>query len=567
MTLGKHLSTSLANRKPPTSCPTTARLSRSKPFVVSHVIVGAFNQRAAVVRNVVRVRDWFASGALVFATIAGSHCAVATAPIRKKPAATWSVSAESASTLQHAAAFGGRSCVACSDRFSISRINVAKFQLPEIIQDLLYAEDHRLLDDAVGRAAKRAFRLGVADSFVLALIQDPVRKHKIAQAFAGPFRLPQLSEGSLILGIDLQENPVVIPVQYLNGHTLTIGGTGCGKTTRSLFLVLQVAPHMRGVWLFDLRKREYAILQPYLARLGIELLVVAARQLKINPMQVPAGVTVWDWAPRVADMLEFVLSLPSGASRLISKHIQRLYLKTGVESGSRAFPTLFDLREAVAADKEAFHSSRKAFIEALDPILMSLHSVLCYRFGWTTADLAKHRIVFEFGGVGEREKSLLLNTLVLSEFTSRIAQGISNQKLNLGIFLDEAGRMVSASGTSSGVADLIGLIRGTGIGLDLSAQSTDVAHAILSNTANKFLGRCGSAADYDSISAAMGLPVEQRRFLSTNLVPGLFVGQVGEGNWRHPFLFRVPQMRFDAGARATVSTDLGNLKLLESIPV
>ena len=103
---------------------------------------------------------------------------------------------------------------------------------------------------------------------------------------------------------------------------------------------------------------------------------------------------------------------------------------------------------------------------------------------------------------------------------------------------------MSSSGTGDGFSDLIGLVRGTGIGLDLSIQSADIAPSVLSNTATKFTGRCGSAADYDAISSAIGLTVEQRRYLSHTLVPGLFVGQVGEGRWRHPFLFRVPAVDF-----------------------
>ena len=69
--------------------------------------------------------------------------------------------------------------------------------------------------------------------------------------------------------------------------------------------------------------------------------------------------------------------------------------------------------------------------------------------------MAKHRILFELDGVGEVEKDLLLTSLLLSEFTSRVAQGVSNQKMNLWICCDEAARLVSASNAADDIADSV----------------------------------------------------------------------------------------------------------------
>ena len=77
-------------------------------------------------------------------------------------------------------------------------------QLPEHIRDLLYAEDHGLLDDQLGCAVRRTFLLGIADSFTRGVHRD-----KIRQAFAGPFRIPKLSQGDFIIGfaVHAQEPP------------------------------------------------------------------------------------------------------------------------------------------------------------------------------------------------------------------------------------------------------------------------------------------------------------------------------------------------------------------------
>ena len=97
--------------------------------------------------------------------------------------------------------------------------------------------------------------------------------------------------------------PRLIPIQYLNAHTLTVANTGAGKTIRGKFYALQIAPQVRGLWLLDLRKQEFRVLRPYLARVGVDLVVFDARDLRINPLQVPLGVAPADWTSRVSNMM------------------------------------------------------------------------------------------------------------------------------------------------------------------------------------------------------------------------------------------------------------------------
>jgi hypothetical protein len=136
--------------------------------------------------------------------------------------------------------------------------------------------------------------------------------------------------------------------------------------------------------------------------------------------------------------------------------------------------------------------------------------------------------------------------------------------MDLWISLDEAARLVSTANPNGGIADLLGLIRGTGIGLDLSVQSGDIAPSILSNTATKCVGRCGSAADYDLIAGAMGLTAEQRLWMRHNLGPGVFVCQLGEGPWRHPFVCRLPPMSLSR--TSDTRSYLGDLVNLPVVP-
>ena len=90
-------------------------------------------------------------------------------------------------------------------------------EIPKLINDFIYARDHRLLKNEIGQAVVQLMQHGIVDDLVRSLIQNPVRKHKIAQAFVGPYEQPILTHGDLFLGIDRREQPIRFPSKYLNG--------------------------------------------------------------------------------------------------------------------------------------------------------------------------------------------------------------------------------------------------------------------------------------------------------------------------------------------------------------
>ena len=99
------------------------------------------------------------------------------------------------------------------------------------------------------------------------------------------------------------------------------------------------------MWLFDLRKREFGLLKPYLARIGVNLVILPARQLRLNPLQVPEFCDPRDYAPNLADTFVRILKLPPGAAKLVHQTLLHLYQKFGVLEGARSYPTLLDLRD------------------------------------------------------------------------------------------------------------------------------------------------------------------------------------------------------------------------------
>ena len=431
---------------------------------------------------------------------------------------------------------------------------MARDELPPWVMDRLYANEHGLLRDRLGSAVRRVLDARIDDPFCRDELRSRVAKHKIAQAFAGPLVTPFGLSGEVTLGVDARGRPVRVPVSMFNAHVCTLGGSGSGKTNRARVWAIAIAAYVTGMWLLDIRKSEFPMLIVFLRWIGVTLEVVHGRDLRFNPLQVPVGVEPISWSSLLADILVHALGLPQRASKLLHTTLINLYREWGVHravpqpDASVRYPTLFDLRRAIALQREAHPQARAAVIDALDPVLLSLGTdVLGYSFGWTTWDLARRHLVFDLSGLARADQDLLLSSLLLSEFASRVARGYSNHRMDLLILLDEAQRLFSASRPSPIAGELLGLVRGGGVGLDVSLQSAyDLHPSLLSNSAMKCLGRCGSATDYDVLGAAMGLTREQRVWAAQHLQPGEFVVQLGEGPERRPFLLRVPLLRVNA---------------------
>ncbi len=417
-------------------------------------------------------------------------------------------------------------------------------KLSDQIDYLNYAEEFDLLNDRPGRISKRNILLGEAGSFEYELLVKRVHGHQKQFSLGPPFHTPANTKGSLALGRAMNRTWLRCSPMLLNEHSLTLGSSGAGKTTRLCFIILQILTlsTLMGAWLFDFRKNGFAILKPILALFGVDLTVVRARQMRLNPLQVPRNTDPRTFASLLADALVRILRLPLGAAKLLHFVLIGLYSSFGVLAGGRLYPTLFDLKLAVEECKDYHAESRRAIIASLNTILASVGASVCYNVGWAAEDMSRMYLALDVSGLTETEQNFFLILLLLPLFRHRIDSNRTNPAMDLLVVCDEAGRLCSDKDSS--ISDLITACRGTGIGLDLSLQSGDQINPIVaSNTSCKFLGRCGSAQDYNTMAAAMGLSSDQRHWITNNLEPGLFVGSLSQGPLRRPFLFRIPNLR------------------------
>ena len=328
---------------------TRARSNRTGSRAAKPAAAGVSDRRVVAAPNVRRPCVWIALA--IAAAASPSARATASSPRNIKDAPN-AFAPRATRTDDGATSSDALAGVCCPCLFD-SRNDMTPDDLPPLLRDLLYAERHRLLDDPVGDAVKRVISAGVDDDFVRGLLTEPVRRHKIARAFGGPFDSPHLHDGEIVVGLDSNGDPIRVPAQSFNDHCLTLSGSGGGKTIKSRFLALQIAPHVDGLWLIDLRKMEFRGLVSPLRRVGVDLIVLPARWLRWNPLQCPCHVEPLDFAPRVADLLVQVLRLPARASKLVHQVLFELYERSGVLKGSDHFPTLFELREQIATSREA----------------------------------------------------------------------------------------------------------------------------------------------------------------------------------------------------------------------
>lgn len=420
--------------------------------------------------------------------------------------------------------------------------------LTDLEKKVLIGKKLGVFDDFAGQQLLVCFYYGIQDKFIVSQIEKRVNKALRRIALSGsPFLPPKLRDGDFIFGYDQWNNKIWTHLQYFNAHTLIVAGTGAGKTNLSKYHAIQIAPSVRGLWLIDLRKREYRFLRPIFARMGIDLKIIRGRKFCINPLEVAYGVEPIENAAIVSDLLVRVLNLPPRASTLLRSTIIRLYKGHGVLDGSDKYPTLFHLFEAVRENREANPHARQAILDNLEAILLALGpDILAYHRGWSVHELSKQHLVIELTGLLEQGKDLILDTLLTMEFISRVARGVSNPYMDLWIAFDEAQRLFSQRKDSSShggnaLIDLTGLVRGTGIGLEVSVLTTyDLSTNIPNLTSTKIIGRCGSFSEYTTAGHFAALNKDQTEWLANHTVPGLFAAQLGEGNHRYPFLFHVP---------------------------
>jgi hypothetical protein len=417
-----------------------------------------------------------------------------------------------------------------------------------LLDNIVYGVKHDLLGDPVGRKLRELAAADLADTEIESMIRRRVSHDQALRALGElpPFRRPQDSHGELMLDLPRDGEFFGMRRDDLTAHGCVAANTGSGKSNLLDAWALQLGPFLESLWLVDNVKQERRrLLHPY-RRFGRDLIVLREGTSKTNVLQTD------DRNPRRAlnvtlDALIRVLKLPDRAGRLLGQTTSSLFESYGIFQGRKHWPTLFDVFEAIKASTGVNAAAREALLDRLGTFLQGVGPrCAAYNVAWSPLDLAEHHIVFEGHGTSDAVRSLHMDYRLNAVFQDAIEHGQTNRGLRHLIMLDDSqrllGRSNSRSESGSLLEEFLQVGRGAGIGVVFFLQSpSDLPAGIRANVNLKVLGRLGSAEDWRTWSADLGLDPEQCEWARLNLGPGLYVGSLGLG-WREPFLMRVPKL-------------------------
>ena len=431
-----------------------------------------------------------------------------------------------------------------------------------VFEARLYAHEHYLLGDVEGQMIEECLKNKIEDKYLIKELFKRVDDHKKASALHPmPFKIPIFNRGKEFRGVNTSGSEIHTPYSYREGHSCSLGATGSGKSNASSHRVTQLAPVLDGLWIIDVLKKEMRKTAHLLMSLGYQVSFVNAENLTINPLQVPRYKNAKGYALAVSESLTHAFNLPQRAQKLLHITILRLYKSFGILDGGTNFPTLFELFVAIKQVKKSHYQARMSVLDAMEPILEEMGSALSFRHGWDSHELAGTFVYFDFTEVSTVAKSLIINSLLLSEFTSRVAQGLSNVPLQLYACIDEAGSIIDASHPNKSLINNFNIARGGGMSIDVSSTVASIDPTVLSNCNNLQLG-CSGARELSAMSREMGLNAEQEDYILHKLQIGTFVEKVSK-EWRYPYLVKVPLIQFPEN----MSSGDEGLGALEHLPV
>ena len=423
----------------------------------------------------------------------------------------------------------------------------------ELFNDVVWGAQHDAFESELGRSLLQAWRVGACDENIAGMIRSKVQRLRTREAFGelNPFRKPRISQGKGILGRDTENQLIRFVIQWLNAGLLILGNTGSSKSNLVKFLILQIAEFIEGLWCTDLYKKEMRHLRPLLQRIGKDFIIVRSSQARVNILQSdqedPSG-----HLADVLDTLRRILGLPSRAMSILRTVCHELYREFGIYSGNVSWPTLFDVFEKVRAASNLNAAAKDAILDRLGAFLVQLTpNVGAYRLAWKPSDLSKHFIDWEFSTAGEQVKSVILNYYLFSVLRNRVAKGGVNSPFRFWAIFEDGQRFFSSRAEQgreiTPAEEIAGLIRGTGTGICITAQTTaGLPHGLLPNLASKIMCRLGSHGDYQALGADLGMNSQQIQWAKLNLRPGTAIVQLSEGPHRLPFVSYTPKLDIPA---------------------
>ncbi|MEM5853684.1 MAG: DUF87 domain-containing protein [Candidatus Aenigmatarchaeota archaeon] len=370
-------------------------------------------------------------------------------------------------------------------------------------------------------------------SYRLFFSKKPVLECPDREEAIGEIELGKVMQGDRILG------SFGLSREELNQHVLVTGRSGCGKTT----LIIQIIRSLlsRGIPFLVL---DYKMDYRHLIRIYPQLVVLNWRDLQINPLQPPPGVSFREWKQQFLNIFGHVQGIWHGSTQYLLEAIDEVY-----EEKER-IPRIEEVYKKIV---EANESSRKMqeYASVVETRLYGMLSKLGKTINneSTLIDIEKllqMPVVLELHGLGRDEATFLALWFFYWIYAYRRAKAIRGRLLHV-LIIDEAKRVFTASEQYSQTTteysgippqDLIcDEIREYSEAIIASDQEpTKLSNSLKANTYTKITGFLGNGRDIDDIAEAMDLSEEEREVL-TKLERGEWLVKLA-GRYTKPFMIK-----------------------------
>lgn len=390
-----------------------------------------------------------------------------------------------------------------------------------------------------------------------------------------PFRRARFKNGTVPLGRDLAvpwhlNGEIYLPKFFFGTPWLIAAITGHGKSVLEANGSLELAKAGPKIWQLSFYKDDLLGQLLRFQAAGLQLVVLRAEDLKINPMDAGKNdprTHLKSFTSRLARCLN---DLPPRAELLLRAFCHEAYHEFGIFDGQRErWPNLFRVYEKIRTRKGSNQPARDALLDRLGSFLERL-SQRCGAWlkGWDPTDLAQHSILFLFRRADEDEKRFLQEWLVDHVFQHQVERGVVNSELELCIFVDDAQALVNSQGSSamSGLDQQVGRNRGGGINIVFFVQTLHgVSQHLLPNINGLVMGRTVPHTALMTMAGNVGLTDAQIEWVRLHLQRGQFVGMFAAGDWHEPFVFESKNV--DLAHNVTEADILASQRPLDALPV
>ena len=327
--------------------------------------------------------------------------------------------------------------------------------------------------------------------------------------------------------------------EELNQHLLITARSGAGKTTLIMNLISQLISKHIPFLVFDY-KQDYR----HLIRIFPEILVINWKDLRLNLLEPPPGVSFQEWKQQFLQIFGHIQGIWHGSTQYLLEAIDKAYER------KKSIPKLEDVYEEIVETNETSRKMQE-YASVVETRLYGLLSKLgkvvdCQKTLVDIEKILQLPVVLELHGLGRDEATLLSLWFFYWIYAYRRSKGIRGKFLHV-LIIDEAKRIFTASeeysqttAEYSGIppADLIcDEIRDFGEAILASDQEpTKLSNSLKANTYTKITGFLGNGKDINDIAEAMDLNEEEREAL-TKLERGEWLVKLA-GRWTKPFLIR-----------------------------